>query len=96
MEVTGIENLSQAAVNKAGTAKQKNPGTFGEVIEKAISKVNTLEHEANRSIVDLLQGKADIHETMIALQKSDISMRLLLTVRGKVIEAYREIMRMQF
>ena len=96
MDVTGIENLSQAALKTGGTVTQKNPGTFGEVIEKAIDKVNTLEHEANRSIVDLLHGKADIHETMIALQKSDISMRLLLTVRGKVIEAYREIMRMQF
>ena len=50
----------------------------------------------NTSIVDLLQGKADIHETMIALQKADISMRLLLTIRNKVIEAYREIMHMQF
>jgi flagellar hook-basal body complex protein FliE len=96
MDVTGIENLSQAAVKTGGTVKQKNPGTFGEVIEKAINKVNTLEHEANSSIVDLLHGKADIHETMLALQKSDISMRLLLTVRGKVIEAYREIMHMQF
>jgi flagellar hook-basal body complex protein FliE len=96
MDVAGVEGLSQAAVNTVGTVKQKNPGNFGEAIEKAINKVNTLEHEANRSIVDLLHGKADIHETMIALQKSDISMRLLLTVRGKVIEAYREIMRMQF
>jgi flagellar hook-basal body complex protein FliE len=96
MDVTGIENLSQAVVNAGGAVKQKHSGTFGEVIGKAINKVNTLEHEGNQSIVDLLHGKADIHETMIALQKSDISMRLLLTVRGKVIEAYREIMRMQF
>ena len=50
----------------------------------------------DQSIGDLLQGKADIHETMIALQKSDISMRTFLAVRNKVIEAYREIMRMQF
>jgi flagellar hook-basal body complex protein FliE len=33
---------------------------------------------------------------MIAIQKADISMRLLLTVRNKVIEAYKEIMHMQF
>jgi len=33
---------------------------------------------------------------MIALQKADISMRLLLTVRIKVLDAYREIMRMAF
>jgi len=33
---------------------------------------------------------------MIALQKADVSMRLLLTIRNKVLEAYREIMHMQF
>jgi flagellar hook-basal body complex protein FliE len=33
---------------------------------------------------------------MMALQKADISMRLTLAVRNKVIDAYREIMRMQF
>jgi flagellar hook-basal body complex protein FliE len=41
-------------------------------------------------------GKAGIHETMIALQKADISLRLLLQIRNKAMDAYREVMRMQF
>ena len=76
--------------------KPKEGQGFGDIINTAVEKVNQLEHEADQSIGDLLQGKADIHETMIALQKSDISLRTFLAVRNKVIEAYREIMRMQF
>ena len=91
-----IENLQQGPLGKSEEVKQKGAIGFGKVIKGEINKVNRLEREADRSIVDLLQGKADIHETMIALQKADISMRLLLTIRNKVIEAYREIMRMQF
>ena len=91
-----IENLQQAPLGKSEEVKQKDPIGFGKVIKGEINRVSRLEREADRSIVDLLQGKADIHETMIALQKADISMRLLLTIRNKVIEAYREIMRMQF
>ena len=81
-----------------GSKTDKTSGIedFGKMINQAVKKVDTMEKEADRSIVDLLQGKANVHETMIALQKSDISMRMLLTVRNKVIEAYREIMRMQF
>ena len=47
-------------------------------------------------LTPLLEGKADVHEAMMAMQKVDLSMRLLLTVRNKVIEAYKEIMHMQF
>ncbi|MBW1715335.1 MAG: flagellar hook-basal body complex protein FliE [Deltaproteobacteria bacterium] len=96
MDGLRIGNISQASINGTEKTRQKSSTGFGEVIKEALGKVNTLESEADRSIIDLLQGKADIHETMIALQKSDISMRLLLAIRGKVIEAYREIMHMQF
>ncbi len=96
MEDLRIEDLGQAPIRDSEKTKGKGSTPFGEAIKGAINKVNRLEGEANRSIVDLLQGKADIHETMIALQKVDISMRLLLTIRNKAIEAYREIMRMSF
>jgi len=91
-----IENVQQVPVKNSEKATQKGPTGFGEIIKGAINNVNGLDRDANRSIVDLLQGKTDIPETMIALQKADISMRLFLTIRNKVLDAYREIMHMQF
>ncbi len=76
--------------------QNKDPAEFGKAIKKAIERVNGLEQEADRSVMDLLKGKADVHETMISLQKFDVSMRLLLTFRNKAIEAYKEIIHMQF
>lgn len=78
---------------------QKKPSGgegFGSLLDEAVGKINHLEGEANRSLAALLEGKADVSEYMMASQKVDISMRLLLTVRNKVIEAYRQIMQMQF
>jgi len=37
----------------------------------------------------------DIHGTMLALEKADLSMRLMLQVRNKLVSAYEEVMRMQ-
>ena len=96
MDDLRIGNLGLPPIGNSEKGRQEGPAEFSKVIKGAINRVNTLDREANRSVVDLLQGKADIHETMIALQKADISMRLLLTIRNKVIEAYREIMRMPF
>jgi flagellar hook-basal body complex protein FliE len=69
---------------------------FGEYIRGAIQSVNETEMEANRSVEQLMMGQKGIHETMIALQKADISLRFLLQVRNKAMDAYREVMRMQF
>lgn len=96
MNDIGIRDFQQATVQKIDNVNKKPTEGFGKVIKGAIHEVNGLERDSNRSIMELLNGKKDIHETMINLQKTDISMRLLLTIRNKAVEAYREIMRMSF
>ncbi len=91
-----IGNLRQAPIQLNENQKQAITSEFGKVIKGAIDRVDGMDKEADKSIMDLLKGKADIHETMIALQKADISMRLLLAIRNKAIEAYKEITHMQF
>jgi flagellar hook-basal body complex protein FliE len=70
--------------------------SFGEHLREQIDEVNDLQLEADQSIDDLVTGRSDdIHATMIALQKADISFRLLMSVRNKLMDAYDEVMRMQ-
>jgi flagellar hook-basal body complex protein FliE len=97
MDDLRIGNIQKASSFVKGSGvKQKASTDFGTAIKEAVEKVNRVDKEADRSVIDLLQEKADIHETMIALQKADISMRLFLAIRNKVIDAYKEIMHMQF
>jgi len=90
-----VGKVSEAPFN-SNRVQSASKGGFGDIIKSAIQKVDASERDANKTIVNLLEGNADVHESMVAIQKADISMRLLLTVRNKVLEAYREIMRMQF
>ncbi|RLC24368.1 MAG: flagellar hook-basal body complex protein FliE [Deltaproteobacteria bacterium] len=90
-----IETRPPSAVPLEKIDPKRGSG-FADAVRGALDRVERLEKTADQSIVDLLDGKADIPETMLALQKVDVSMRLLLTVRNKVIEAYREIMHMQY
>lgn len=96
MNDLSIKAVTQNLSTPSQLVKSTSHQDFGDIIRGAVDNINKLEAQADQSIGDLLQGKADIHATMIALQKSDISMRTFLAVRNKVIEAYREIMRMQF
>jgi len=71
-------------------------GSFGVMLKGAIKEVNQLQGEADASIEQLITGESkNLHETMIAMEKANISFRLMMEVRNKIIEAYQEIMRMQ-
>ena len=57
--------------------------------------MNKLQKEAEKAASDLAVGeKKNIHETMIALEKADISFKLMMKVRDKIVKAYEEIMKM--
>ncbi|MEA3359334.1 MAG: flagellar hook-basal body complex protein FliE [Thermodesulfobacteriota bacterium] len=96
MEDLKIEGVQSAPLNNNKKVNSKGTPDFSKIIKGAINNVNKLESDANKSVAGLLQGKANISEAMIALQKVDISMRYLMAIRNKAMQAYREIIHMQF
>ena len=71
-------------------------GGIGQNFEKLLEQVNQQQLTAGAKQVELLTAEnKDIHGTMIALEKADISMRLMLQIRNKLVSAYEEVMRMQ-
>jgi len=64
-------------------------------IEKHISKVDELQQSSDTAIKDLLTGKnGDITSAVSAVAKADMSFKLLVGVRNKLIEAYKQTMNM--
>jgi len=89
---TGELNGGNAA-SQAGGAKG---GTFLDALQNSMEEVNKTQLEADQSIKDLVAGRTkNIHETMLQLQKADLSLKTMMQVRNKVLEAYKEIMKMQ-
>jgi len=82
---------------KPGNVDANKPGFADTVkaVEKYISKVDDLQQSSNMSIKDLLSGKnGDITSVVSAVAKADISFKLLVGVRNKLIEAYKQTMNM--
>jgi len=68
---------------------------FTDAVKNYISKVDDLQQSSNISIKDLLSGKnEDITSVISAVAKADISFKLLVGVRNKLIEAYKQTMNM--
>jgi flagellar hook-basal body complex protein FliE len=72
------------------------PMNFADTLKNEFKKVNRLQSEANEAVTEMtVGGTKNIHQTMIALEKANLSFRLMMQVRNKVVDAYREVIRMQ-
>jgi flagellar hook-basal body complex protein FliE len=87
------ENLQPG---KTGGSEESQGATFGDFLKNLAQEANTSQIVADRKVEEVAAGRSkDLHGAVLSLEKADINFRLLTQVRNKVIEAYREIMRMQ-
>lgn len=70
--------------------------SFGDLLKQALQEVNQASAQAEDEARNLMTGEgADMHTAMLAVQKADLSFQMMMAVRSKLIDAYREVMRMQ-
>jgi flagellar hook-basal body complex protein FliE len=73
-----------------------NGGLFGNLVGKFIEDTNQAQLQADQSVARLATGESEsVHETMLALAKADLSLRVFMEVRNKVIDAYTQVMQTQ-
>lgn len=97
-DIGWLNNIaSDSEANKQVDSKGK--GTFGQFYEAALniySDTNQYQVAADKAQLDFVSGKNDDMLTvMMAQEKAYASLNFTVQVTNKVIEAYREIMRIQ-
>ena len=92
----GMVKQDQINIQGAGGTADIKGGGFLEALEKSMGEVNVDQVQADVAIKDLVAGKTkNIHETMLQIQKAELSLKTMMQVRNKILEAYKEIIRMQ-
>jgi flagellar hook-basal body complex protein FliE len=78
-------------------AKGAASAPFSDLLSDAVGQENTLEAQARTAVDGLMTGSGvDVHQAMIATQKVDMAFELALAVRNKAVQAYQQVMGMQF
>lgn len=89
-------NIFAQEIKNEVVNNEDNKVNFSDVIDKAINKVNESQVNANNAIEGLIKGEdVSMHEVMLSMQESQISMQLMLEIRNKLYEAYQEVNRVQ-
>ena len=81
---------------KFDKAEKQNGVSFKETVSNFVNEVNDLQVKAGESVENFATGKVEnVHEVMIAMSKAEVSFKFMMETRNKLIDAYKEIIRMQ-
>ncbi len=84
-----------SSVQNANDIK-KSSDDFSSFLKESIKEVNKLQKEGDKAMSDIATGSVkDLHQAAIAIDKAELSMKLMLEVRNKALNAYKELSRTQ-
>ncbi len=73
-------------------ATTSNAPAFKDFMLNAIDQVNSMQQDASKSVEQLMTGEdVNAAEVLTAVQKADLSFRMMMQVRNKLVQAYQEI-----
>lgn len=95
---SSASNLGSLPERLASTSGQNAVSTpFSNLLTDAVGQVSSLETQARATVDGLMTGSGvDVHQAMIATEKADMAFELALAVRNKAVQAYQQVMGMQF
>jgi flagellar hook-basal body complex protein FliE len=89
--VTGV------GLGGAGAAASAGAAPFSSLLQNAIGEVSRLEESAEQTAGQLVAGTGvDVHQAVIAVEKANMAFELALAVRNKAVQAYQQVMNLQF
>ena len=93
IQESGVESSGNLKIPKTDEINNRR---FADIFRDSINEVNELQKEADTAIQKLVTGKSkNIHQTLLAVEKAEIAFKMMNQIRLKVIDAYREVMKMQ-
>jgi len=77
-------------------SKPAGEGTFQNTLKNLVNDVDQMQKTAEESSRRMLTGQVeDVHQVMVAMEEAQTSFQLMMEIRNKLVEAYKEVMRMQ-
>jgi flagellar hook-basal body complex protein FliE len=87
--------VQSGATSTGGQGAVSTP--FSDLLTDAVGQVDQLESQAHAAVTGLMTGSGvDVHQAMIAAQKASMAFELALSVRNKAVQAYQQVIGMQF
>jgi len=91
--INKVDNLNGiSSLNKPN----KSGGGFDDILKQEIDSTNNMMKKAEKAEADIAVGNVeDLAKASITIQKAEMQMKMVLEVRNKAINAYKELLKTQ-
>lgn len=81
---------------KSQVSSASDGSDFAKHLKSALNEVNELQEKSEEATANLATGQVkDLHQAALAINKAEINMKLMLEIRNKALNAYKELGRTQ-
>ena len=87
-------HLPQTDLREVATPTAAGSGqtSFKDFMLEALDHVNSMQQDADRAVEQLMTGEdVNAAEVLTAIQKADLTFRMMMQIRNKFVQAYQEI-----
>lgn len=71
-----------------------NQGGFGQLVSSYLQQADQIGRVSEQMSIAGMQGQADLAEVATAVSEAELTLQTVVAVRDKVVDAYKEILRM--
>ncbi len=94
--LSSLLSAYQTAPAQPKTASSASLGQVTERFEEMLANLNQSQDNADSLLQQLAAGEnVDLHTVMLGLEENNINFNLAIGIRDRLLETYREMMRMQ-
>lgn len=92
-----LSDFPRLSIDQGTSGQSKAPSqSFSDTLKTVIDSTNNQVRESDQMAMSLARGEnGNIHEAMIAMQKADINLRLLVAATNKIIEGYNQLIQLR-
>ncbi len=95
-QVQNPNGVDVVPIDKTSPTERVTAPGFAQMFERFIKGVDQKKKISAKETQDLILGRSDnIHEAVVKSQEAGVAFNLMIEVRNKLVESYKELMRMQ-
>ena len=86
--------VAPSTVSPSASTPPASSTGFVESLGQLLETTEASGDAANTAVEKMLDGRGEVHDAMIALQRAEFALQFTVQVRNKLVQAYQDIMRM--
>ncbi len=96
MEIPAIPSLSPASSSLPTVSAGGETGKIGKGFQEILDSLNQSQATSDDLIKKLAAGEdVDIHQVMTAFEETDINFRVVMAIRDRLVDAYKDVKAIQ-